>query len=73
MMGTLVVKGLNIYKSFMQPHVDYGNVIYNQTSQESFLIRIELIQYNAMLAIMEQSNILLMKNCINCVSHNGNN
>ena len=73
MMGTLVVKGLNIYKSFMQPHIDYGDVIYNQNSQESFLSTIELIQYNAMLAIMERLKIPLMKNCINCVSHNGNN
>ena len=42
---------LNIYKSFIRPHLDYGDVIYDQPLNETFKKRIESIQYNAALAI----------------------
>ena len=40
-----------IYKSFARPHLDYGDIIYDQTINESFHQRIESIQYNAAIAI----------------------
>ena len=38
---------ITIYKSFARPHLDYGEIIYDQTFNESFHQRIESIQYNA--------------------------
>ena len=35
----------------MRPHVDYGDIIYDQPKNESFTHNIERIQYNAALAI----------------------
>ena len=43
---------ITIYKSFIRPHVDYRDVIYNQVYNVSFHQKIESIQYNA-LAITE--------------------
>ena len=40
---------LTIYKSFLRPHLDYEDVIYDRTFSESF--RNESFQYNAALAI----------------------
>ena len=40
-----------IYKSFARPHLDYRDIIYDQTINESFHQRIESIQYNAAIAI----------------------
>ena len=42
---------LNIYKSFIRPHLDYGDIIYDKPNVENFINRIESIQYNAALAI----------------------
>ena len=42
---------LMIYKSFLRPHLDYGDVIYDQLNNESFTRKIERIQYKAALAI----------------------
>ena len=42
---------LTIYKSFIRPHLDYGDIIYDQTFNESFHRKIESFQYNAALAI----------------------
>ena len=41
---------LTIYRSFIRPHLDYGDVIYDQPENESFSTKIELVQYNASLA-----------------------
>ena len=41
---------ITIYKSFVRPHLDYGN-IYEQPNNESLNQKIERIQYNAALAI----------------------
>ena len=38
-----------IYKSFMRPHLDYGDVIYDQLSNASFSSKIESVQYYAAL------------------------
>ena len=42
---------ITIYKSFARPHLDYGDIIYDQAFNESFHQRIEYIQYNAAIAI----------------------
>ena len=42
---------LTIYKAFVRPHLDYGDVIYDQPHNESFCDMIESVQYNATLAI----------------------
>ena len=42
---------LTIYKSFICPHLDYGNIIYHQPNNGSFCLKIESIQYQAALAI----------------------
>ena len=42
---------LTIYKSFIRPHLDYGNIIYDQAYNVSFHQKLESIQYNSALAI----------------------
>ena len=42
---------LTIYKSFVRPHLDYDDVIYDQHCNNSFHQKLESIQYNAALAI----------------------
>ena len=42
---------ITIYKSFIRPHLDYGDMIYDQTFNLSFQQKMETIQYNAALAI----------------------
>ena len=42
---------LKIYKSIIRSHLDYGDIIYDQAYNASFLQKIESIQYNAALAI----------------------
>ena len=42
---------MTIYKLFARPHLDYSDIIYDQTFNESFHQRIESIQYNAAFAI----------------------
>ena len=42
---------LTIYKSFIRPHLDYGDIIYHQPNNGSLSQKIESIQYKAALAI----------------------
>ena len=42
---------ITMYKSFIRPHLEYGDVIYDQPNNEAFSAKIESIQYNAALAI----------------------
>ena len=42
---------LTIYKSFMRPHLDYGDIIYDKAYNSSFHQNLEKIQYNTALAI----------------------
>ena len=42
---------ITIYKAFIRPHLDYGDVIYDRAFNESFHQRLESIQYNAAIAI----------------------
>ena len=41
----------NIYRTFVRPHLDYGYIIYDNSSNATFSQMIETIQYNAALAI----------------------
>ena len=42
---------LTIYKSFIRPHLDYCDIIYDQPNNDTFCSRIESVQYNDVLAI----------------------
>ena len=42
---------ITIHKSFVRPNLDYGDILYDQTFNNSSHERLELIQYNAVLAI----------------------
>ena len=42
---------LTIYKAFLRPLVDYGDIIYDQPQNEPFCEKIESVQYRAALAI----------------------
>ena len=42
---------VTIYKAFIRPYLDYGDVLYDQAFNNSFHAKIESIQYNACLAI----------------------
>ena len=44
---------LTIYKSFIRPHLDYGDVIYDQAYTASFLQKAESAQYNSALSITD--------------------
>ena len=49
--GINVIKKLinTLYKSFVIPNLDYGDIIYDQTNNESFCKKLETVQYNAAL------------------------
>ena len=42
---------LTIYKAFLRPLIDYGDIIYDQPQIESFCEKFESVQYQAALAI----------------------
>ena len=42
---------LTIYRSFIRPHLDYGDIIYDKAFNESFHAKLESLQYKATLAI----------------------
>ena len=42
---------VSIYKAFVRPHLDYGDILYDQAFNNFFHDRLESIQYNACLAI----------------------
>ena len=42
---------VTVFKAFIRPHLDYGDIIYDQTYNESFHQKMESIQYSAALAI----------------------
>ena len=37
---------ITIYKAFIQPHLDYGDILYDQAFNNSFKEKLESIQYN---------------------------
>ena len=42
---------LTIYKSFIRPHLDYGDIIYGQGYNASFHQKLDFLQYNVCLAM----------------------
>ena len=42
---------ITICKAFLRPLIDYGDIIYDQTQNESFCEKLESVQYKAALAI----------------------
>ena len=44
---------LSIYKACLRPHLDYCDAIYDKPCDEKFIDTLELIQYNATLAITD--------------------
>ena len=42
---------ITIYKAFLRPLIDYGDIIYDQLQNESFCEKLESVQYKAALAI----------------------
>ena len=42
---------IRIYKAFIRPHLDYGDIIYDNPTNELFCQKIESVQYRAALAI----------------------
>ena len=42
---------LTTFKSFGRPHLDYGDVIYDQSYNNTFHQKMESVQYNAALAM----------------------
>ena len=42
---------LEIYKSFVRPHLDYGDAIFDQPNNSRLSDKTESFQYNAALAI----------------------
>ena len=42
---------LRIYKSFVRPNLDYGDIIFDRPNNESFKSRIESLQYKACITI----------------------
>ena len=42
---------LTIYKSFVRPHLDYGDILYDKPNNENFQNKLEKVQYRACLAI----------------------
>ena len=42
---------LTIYKSFIIPHLDYGNILYDKPSNYNFQNKMEKVQYRACLAL----------------------
>ena len=43
----------NYYKCFVGPHLDYGDIIYDQAFSDSFHQKVESRQYDAVLAITD--------------------
>ena len=42
---------ITIYKAFVRSHLDYGDILFDQTYKNSFNEKLELIQYNACLSL----------------------
>ena len=42
---------MTIYKAFVRPNLDYGDVIYDETYNKTFHQKLESIRYNACLAL----------------------
>ena len=55
---------LSIYETFLRPHLDYCDIIYDKAHNEKFADTVELFQYNAALAVTDAINGTSKKNYI---------
>ena len=55
---------ITIYKAFVRPHLDYGDVLYDQAFNASFHEKLESIQYNTCLALTGAIRALLKRKFI---------
>ena len=53
---------MTMYKAFVRPQLDYGDITYDEAYNETFLQRLEFIQYNAWLSLSELSEDRQEKN-----------
>ena len=44
---------MTMYKAFVRPHLDYGDIIYDEAFNETFHQKLESIQYSACVALSE--------------------
>ena len=44
-------KSLTVCKSFIRPHLNYGNILYDKPENQNFKSKIEKVQYKACIAI----------------------
>ena len=47
---------MTMYKTFMRPYLDYGDIIYDQAYNETFHQKVESIQYNALSGAIRRSS-----------------
>ena len=55
---------LTLYKSFVRPHLNYGDIIYDQPNNYSFCNKLETVQYNTLAitgSVQETSKVKLYK------------
>ena len=43
---------VTIYKAIIKPHLDHGNIMYDQPNNATFFQKVESVQYKAALAII---------------------
>ena len=55
---------ISIYAAFVRPHLDYGDILFDQAFNSSFHDRLESVQCNACLAITGAIRVHQKKNCI---------
>ena len=70
---------LTIYKSIIRPHLDYGDVVYDQPSNDAVSNKLGTVQHNAALAItgarirvrisstkrMDETPLPILQSCFN--------
>ena len=47
-----------IYKSFIRPHVDHGDIVYGRPDTESFISKLQQFQYNAGVTVTEAIDVI---------------
>ena len=50
---------VNIYKAFIRPHLDYGDIIYDNPCNENVCSKIESVQYNVLYVEPQEKNFIM--------------
>ena len=53
-----------LYKSFITPHLDYGNAVYDQPSNDASSNKLETVQYNATFSNYESNKRYISRKTI---------